>query len=172
MNILDNLSKSEQSLIQELSKVNIEKNYKNIIKNTENFFQSYISKCKTPIGNIIVRILIVRLIQRADTLGDPNKFLINNRKDALTTFNDFYDFYEYILNIIDFIIENEDNAILDLYNDKKIGEKEFKESLKISKVTKLKFHKNKKELDKILSDIAEAIRKMKEGDNLSNQEKR
>lgn len=166
MNMFKKLSKSEQSLLQEMNKINIKKSYKDIVENAEDFFALYLSKCKTPIANIIVRMAIVHMIEETDTLAQPAKFSIKGRDNILKTFNSFSGFYEYALSIIDFIVENEDNAILDLYNDKKINEKELRVSLKISRAAQSRFGRNRKQLKKILSDISSAIERLKEGDAL------
>jgi hypothetical protein len=93
------------------------------MENPEIFFNQYLKNIHSTVSTMLAQWSILSILRTIDTsekfCNKSSDYFIS--KYSVTTWLDkLSGFYEYTISLITYIIENHDNSILDLYNEKKI----------------------------------------------------
>jgi hypothetical protein len=114
---------SEFKCLEQINSIDIEKELFSIMENPEIFFNQYLKNIHTPSSIMLAQWNILSILITIDT---SEKFCNKSADYFLSKYSvekwldKLSGFYEYTISLITYIIENHDNSILDLYNEKKI----------------------------------------------------
>jgi hypothetical protein len=147
------VSQKENEYLKQLDSIDVEKELYPIMENPELYFDAYLKNIKGSASLIFAQFSILMTLRTIDTSEKlskksadhfMSKYPIEKWLSKLTNF------YEYGLSIIDYIIENHDNSILDMYNEKQITKIQMEKGL-------IAFDKAKKQLAKDREDMVVCI---------------
>jgi hypothetical protein len=150
----DKISYQKSKRLEQIDSIDIEKELYRIMENPEKYFEPYLKNVKNPAEIIFVQFSILGLLRTIDT---SKKFCIKSADHFLSKYSvtkwldKLSDFYEYNISIINYILENHDNAILDIYNEKQITKTMMEQRL-------LAFNKAKKQLTKDKEDAMTCLK--------------
>lgn len=136
-----------------------------ILDNPEVFFEPYLTKLKNPISILHGKFIIFVHIKTIDGYSPKRPSEYKNlieKYGPLKMGEVFNRFYNYVIDIVEYILENHDNVMLDLYNDGRLSKERMTQTIMLFKETQKVLLSDKEELYKILDEIEETNKMIKE----------
>ncbi len=134
------MSKKESKQLDLIDNIDVKKECIKIVQDPKEYFKKSFNISNNDFYTICVKFAIIKKIRDIDTMTDISDYLASyfvKKYSIKKWINIISDFYSYYNVIIKDVLNNYENIILDLYNDKQIT----KESMTIGMTT---FQKTKK----------------------------
>ena len=161
----DHITEKEGKELKKIDEINIQKHLYSIFENPENFFKSYTVNLKSSISILFAYFTITNILREIDSSEEcSNKaadyFL--GKCSLIEWLDILINFYQYNIFIIDYILDNHDNNILDLYNKRHINKKTMKQMMMSFSELRAKITNDRDSVAKCIPEIEEEKEQIKE----------
>jgi len=157
--------------LDELKNINVEQEYKKIMVNPRSYFKKYLKHMDEKVITLAKFEIYFKMktvdtregsIKRAKSDAEyfMNKYTVSGYLDILSKF------YTYALEIINDVINNGNDALLDLYNENKVSKETLEQSLKCLEKSKASLITDREAVTKAIEDTQKEIQKI--NDMLNN----
>ena len=156
------VSGQEKDTIKQIESIDYKEDAFEIMEDPAKYFELYFKNVHTPTGKILAHFSVLSLLRRLDTSEELAQKTSDYFLDKYTVpewLDKLMGFYNYGISIMNYLLDNHDNVILDMYNDKLINKKTMEKGMKSFQTVQKTLKTDKEALGKCIVDMEEEKRR-------------
>lgn len=146
----------EDKVLSKIDNIDINKEVLNILKNPIKFFEMYLKNIKNPLSKIFAYFSILVILNKIDADGKLCEKTVDYYIDKYSMeiwLEKLINLYTYRISLINYLLENHNNVLLDIYNEKIIDKETMEKGIKTFISAQRKLQQDVVDLNKYIEDL-------------------